>query len=197
MTAKTEISQTVDPAIPEAGSDEYAMDALLNSYGCVQRWINLADTKAGLALTINGVIAGFILQLPAWKEAFSPVAGSRAWWWGACLFLYSLSQIGSFLYNIEVFFPRVIDVGHGATRHVFPVSIVRAFPAPGDREKMWQEYRELTVEDLKREYVYQLHADSLVCNRKYKSLRCCVKSLLLAVGFAALLLLSHIVLGST
>lgn len=166
------------------------VEVVLKTYENTQHWINLADTKAGLVLTITGIVSGFMIpQMVLWKQALvaRSVVPWIVWGGGGFLGLYFIFQIASFLYTIQVFFPRTADLPeYKKTSHIFPVGICLVFPKTNDCDKLWQEYRQLHAEDLKREYVYQLHTDSLVCTRKYKSLRAALKNLLWSIGFAFL-----------
>lgn len=170
-------------------------EALLKTYEHTQHWITLADTKAGLVLTISGVLAGFMLQqLVVWKNIAlaAPVMTTPLWGIGLLMVAYFLFQAVSFFYTIGVFFPRVLNVDYRKTRHVFNVGVAQAFPNPDDQEKFWEEYKNLNETDLKREYAYQLHTDSIVCSRKYKSLQKSLRFLIFSIclSFGAFIFLA-------
>lgn len=165
----------------------------MGSYEYTQHWISLADTKAGLALTIIGVIAGFMLQqLVYFKKVYLTHSHTSAVFILCTIpfALYFIFQILSFLFTIKVFFPRTLDIDYGKTRHIFNLGIAKCFPKPNDREAFWKEYKKLKEVDLKQEYVYQLHTDALICTIKYKYLRYCIKTTLLSIGCAFLTLIA-------
>ncbi|WP_372370649.1 hypothetical protein [Candidatus Uabimicrobium sp. HlEnr_7] len=167
--------------------------AIVKTYEHTQKWISLADTKSGLVLTVHGVLVGFMLQrMVLWKKALQlgnveHVAGYLI---GTLFVLYFIFQIISFLYAVRVFFPRTLPVDYCQTRHVFNIGMTIAFPKMDDKEKFWQEYKKLSEEDLKKEYVYQLHTDAHVCSRKYACLRSSIKHLLVTLSFAFITFIS-------
>ncbi|BBM82405.1 Pycsar system effector family protein [Candidatus Uabimicrobium amorphum] len=180
---------------PKAGSVQQPLHvdtddtfhAVVKTYEHTQKWITLADTKSGLVLTVHGVLISFILQeMVLWKKAVvaGDVALETAYVVGGLFVVYLTLQIISFLYAIRVFFPRTLPVDYRQTRHVFNVGMTIAFPSMDDKEKLWQEYKALSEEDLKKEYVYQIHTDGHVCSQKYSCLRSSIKYLLVTLCFA-------------
>ncbi|MEK7483172.1 MAG: hypothetical protein AABZ60_02440 [Planctomycetota bacterium] len=162
-------------------------EALLRTYEHCQHWITLADTKAGLILTIHGVLSGFLIQyIPKIQQAFWLMSPVERYLVSGTLAIYFIFQLLSFLFTVQVFFPRQLKIDYQKTCHVFPIGLQTKFPRSEDREKFWEEYKTLTEEDLKLEYAMQFHTDGLICNKKYQYLKGALKTLFIA-GFLAFL----------
>lgn len=168
--------------------EQRATEYLLRTYEHNQHWIELADQKAGLVLAISGVLTGFVLaKVPAMRAVLDG-GGSAGWIALGLMGLFLIAQLISFVFAVRVFFPRRLATDYNATRHVFPIGIVSAFPKVGDRARFFEELQGLSVEDFEREYAYQLHLDSLVSDLKYRNLTTSLKLLFVAaaIGFLTL-----------
>lgn len=186
-TEKTAFVQNGSQQKPIHVDTDDTFHAVVKTYEHTQKWITLADTKSGLVLTVHGVLISFILQeMVLWKKAIvaEDVSLETAYVVGGLFVVYLTLQIISFLYAIRVFFPRTLPVDYRQTRHVFNIGMTLAFPNMDDKEKLWQEYKALSEEDLKKEYVYQIHTDGHVCSQKYSCLRSSIKYLLITLVFA-------------
>lgn len=156
-------------------------EALLRSCEHCQQWITLADTKAGLILTIHGILSGFLIQyISKIQESFRVMSLFERSFVLSALILYFIFQLISFLFTVKVFFPRQLNIDYKETRHVFPVGLQNTLSEPTDREKFWDEYKKLSEEDLQREFAMQYHTDGLICNQKYLNLRKALKTLFVA-----------------
>lgn len=186
-TEKTAFVQNGSQQKPIHVDTDDTFHAVVKTYEHTQKWITLADTKSGLVLTVHGVLISFILQeMVLWKKAIvaEDVSLETAYVVAGLFVVYLTLQIISFLYAIRVFFPRTLPVDYRQTRHVFNIGMTLAFPNMDDKEKLWQEYKALSEEDLKKEYVYQIHTDGHVCSQKYSCLRSSIKYLLITLVFA-------------
>lgn len=167
--------------------------AIIKTYEHTQKWIMFADTKSGLILTVHGVLASLIFpQIIILKNATQQkvIDHNILYMVAAFLFGYAIFQLISFLYAVRVFFPRTLNVDYKQTRHVFNYGLAKYF-AIDEKEKLWQEMKNLSEEDFKKEYVYQIHTDSHVCAQKYVSLAKSIRLLLVTLAFAIATFISN------
>ncbi|HAA58288.1 MAG TPA: hypothetical protein DCE42_26230 [Myxococcales bacterium] len=155
-----------------------------------QEWIQLADTKGGLLLTTSGVIAGFMLnQLSKFSSNWSTANTWHLIAVAALFLLYIGYQLHSFMHTMWCIIPRPMGMSRDIldkTRHVFNYSLTLNFPKLEDNQALIDEYSELTEEDIFKEYVAQLHIDSVVCTQKYASFMVAFRSFKFALMFGAL-----------
>ena len=165
---------------------------LIQTYAHTQQWIVQADTKGGFLLTINGVVAGFMINRMGKFARFWAKADDPSWilWAIVIAFsLYLICQVHSFLYTAWIFLPRPTKMSREhlrRTRHVFNYSLALNFPTLDDGDKLREEYTQLTEKELLEEYLLQLHIDSIVCTKKYGCFRIGFQSMLLGLAFGAL-----------
>lgn len=166
------------------------MQSLLYSLEDTREWIIQADTKGGFLLTINGVIASFMVQqvvlffgaLNKGQVPFGIGLGLVALF--GC---YLYGQSYSLWHTIQVFVPRTpaSEPEHlKRTRHVFNYSLVRSFPSLDDTKNIVEEYNSLTLEELEDELLARLQVDSIVCTEKYNSFQRAFRGLLWTLFFA-------------
>lgn len=175
-SSKGQVPQPTVAQSPQASGDmdlQRRISHIIQTITYTQQWILLADTKGGLLLTANGVIAGFILQkfseLSKFWSVGHPLMIGGLFLLFAC---YAYFQIESFLHTMWTVLPRPMSMPQEhlkKTRHVFNYSLTLHFPKLEDNEKLIQEYEALSEKELFEEYVTQLHIDSVVCTNKYSS----------------------------
>ncbi len=166
------------------------MQALLYSLEDTRNWIIQADTKGGFLLTINGLVAGVMVQqIARWFGAMERQALSG----GAMITLsvmfafYLLAQLYSLWHTVQTFVPRTpaSETEQTArTRHVFNYSISLHFPKLSDLDRLYKEYNELSLSELEDELVALLQVDSIVCSAKYESFFKAFRGLLWMLPFA-------------
>ncbi len=163
--------------------------SLLYSLEDTREWIIQADNKGGFLLTINGVIASFMVQqIVIFFGALNK--GQVVVGVGATLIalfgFYLYGQFYSLWHTVQVFVPRTpaSEPEHiHRTRHVFNYSLIRSFPSLNDTSKLVKEYEELTMHEMEEELVARLQVDSIVCTEKYKSFRKAFRGLLWTLFF--------------
>lgn len=140
-----------------------------------RHWIIQADTKASFLLTINGVVAGFMVPQGLSLFALWKKHGGSSWalWLVlGVLLVYVVSQVAALWHTTLVFVPRKSLSNEGpntTSRHVFNLSLVQHFPRLEDGDRLREEYHTLSTQDLEHEYLVRLQTDSLVCSAKYSS----------------------------
>lgn len=163
--------------------------SLLYSLEDTREWIIQADNKGGFLLTINGVIASFMVQqIVGFFGALNK--GQVTMGVGATLIAlfacYLWGQFYSLWHTIQVFVPRTPasepEQIH-RTRHVFNYSLIRSFPLLTDTPRLVSEYEDLTMDDMEEELVARLQVDSIVCTEKYKSFQKAFRGLLWTIFF--------------
>lgn len=187
------------PVSTEEADEKFA--ALLYVCEDTRHWILQADTKASFLLTINGVVAGFMIPqalsvLSLWRKPQVSVWGLGLL--SAILVLYVVWQLYAFWQTALVFVPRTPGADKGLntrSRHVFNHSLSQHFPRLEDGDRLREEYHRLSAQELELEYLSQLQVDSMVCSAKYQAFRRAFRHLLFtlalaASGYLVLLLLS-------
>src|SRR4051794_36662406 len=117
-----------DPSVPTAGDKALEVENYTETYKVIAEWIRFADAKAGVTLTINGILLG--LLLPTLKGYLAEKVDHPTAWWtilvvvlflGWLLFLV-LSAVSAFLCILPIRgTARILALQH--TQHFHPAAV--------------------------------------------------------------------------
>ena len=160
-----------EPAAAAQAHEALEAENLIETYRIIAEWIRFADAKAGVTLTVNGILLG--LLIPTLKPYLdAPVQRPTAWWpalvlilFVAWLVLLVLSAVNSFLCILPLRGKsRILALTH--TTHFHPVAVSQKYPVD-DLPRFVDDCEKIGTAGLKREIMAALLIDAHLSSAKY------------------------------
>jgi hypothetical protein len=170
-------------------SENYA-----ETYRIIAEWIRFADAKAGVTLTVNGILLGLLLpQLKTYLD--TKAAHPTAWWTSMVVVLFlgwllplALSAVCAFLCILPIRGSgRGLALKH--TQHFHPVAVTQSYRLT-DVERFVQDYERLGTDGLRREIITAILIDSHLSDSKYGHVKRAIWLLGISFAFAFLYLVA-------
>lgn len=172
-------------------------DNYIEAYHATAQWIQFADAKAGVVLTVGGALAGLLIPtvksviedqaihhlFPAWKPIVLALF---------CLFLLFLLLSGVMAFLCITPFRR--SGRHPALdhcTHFHPAAVSGAYPKIEDVRRFVQSCDDLDRAAFRREVIAALFFDSHISNVKYARVSQSIRLFAVSALFAFLYLLAH------
>jgi hypothetical protein len=167
----------------------------IDTYRTIAEWIRFADAKAGVVLTVNGILFGMLTPtLKAYLAEKMPTHPTD-WWTVLVVVLFLgwliwlvLSAIGAFLCILPL---------RGTGRHLVLTQTTHFHPAGvaegyslADLDRFAGDYEKIGMAGLKREVVAAILIDSHLSKAKYGYVARSIKCLAASVIFGVLYLLA-------
>lgn len=147
------------------------MENYTEIYKVIAEWIRFADAKAGVTLTVNGVLMG--LLVPTLKSYLGEKSGHPTEWWTALvvvLFLgwlvfLVLSAISAFLCVLPIRgTARSLALTH--TPHFHPAAVAQSYGLI-EIDRFVRDSEQRGMEGLKREVITAILIDAHLSRSKY------------------------------
>jgi hypothetical protein len=147
------------------------VENLTETYKVIAEWIRFADTKAGLTLTVNGILLG--LLLPTLKSYLAETTSHPAGWWTGMvvvlflvwLVLLVVSASSAFLCILPIRgLARQLALKH--TPHFHPAAVAQAYGL-SEVDRFVTDCERTGMEGLKREVMTAILVDSHLSGFKY------------------------------
>ncbi|MFO0969252.1 MAG: hypothetical protein U0793_27160 [Gemmataceae bacterium] len=144
----------------------------IDTYKVIAEWIRFADAKAGVTLTVNGILLG--LLVPTLKPYLdAPVTHPTGWWPTLVLVVFliwlgllAVSAINSFLCILPLRGKsRRLALERAA--HFHPAAISQHYPV-ADPDRFVAACRKIGPEGLKEEVMAAILIDSHLSSSKYR-----------------------------
>ncbi len=164
---------TTAPAPSPRDAEEKVLEVqhYTESYKVIAEWIRFADTKAGVTLTVNGVLLA--LLIPTLKSYLGEKTTHPSEWWTVvvvALFLIwllflVLSAVSAFLCILPIRgTARKLALTH--TPHFHPAAVTQAFGLT-DVDRFIKDCEQIGMDGLKREIMVAILIDSHLSSSKY------------------------------
>ncbi len=160
-----------DPSVPTAGDKALEVENYTETYKVIAEWIRFADAKAGVTLTINGILLG--LLLPTLKGYLAEkVDHPTAWWTSLVVVLFlgwlmflALSAVCAFLCILPIRgTARILALKH--TQHFHPAAVSQAYGLD-EVNRFGEDCEVIGMDGLKREVITAILIDSHLSKMKY------------------------------
>lgn len=186
------------PAVdsPAMARTEEALETenFIETYQIIGQWIRFADTKAGVTLTVNGILLG--LMVPSLKEYLANAAAHPTpWWSGLVLFLFFGWLVLLVASGIHAFLCILPFRGQGKklaleqTTHFHPAAVSTHYQLQ-DMDRFVSDCDKIDACSLKRQVLAAILIDSHVSSSKYQCVTRAIWCLAFSVGFGMLYLLA-------
>lgn len=170
-------------------------ETVIDTYSVVAEWIRFADTKAGVTLTINGVLIGMLIPTLKTYLAEDAAGHPTSWWTQMVVTLFMLwlvtlvvSAINSFL-CILPFRGTGRQMALSQATHFHPAAIAQKYPLP-EMDRFVDECQRMEMPGLKREVLAALLIDAHLSNSKYRYVTRSIQWLAISVIFGFLYVLA-------
>ncbi len=161
------------PAPSALTAEEKALEVgdYTETYKVIAEWIRFADAKAGVTLTVNGILLG--LLVPMLKPYFEASKDHPAsWWTGAVVVLFAgwllftvLSAVSAFLCILPIRgTTRLLALQH--TPHFHPAAISQSYRLD-EVERFVKDCQQGGMDGLKRQIITAILIDSHLSSMKY------------------------------
>lgn len=184
-----------DNSPTDRGQDALETENVIDTYQTIGEWIRFADTKAGVTLTVNGVLLG--LLVPSLKTYLTEkdVVHPAEWWTSLVLVLFVgwlCLVVYSAIYSFRCILPirgtgRKMALDH--TTHFHPAAVSQAYPLEAP-ERFVEDCEKIGVKGLKREVLTAILIDSHLSSQKYGFVARSIQGLAISVVFGVLYLLA-------
>jgi hypothetical protein len=167
-------------------------ETFIESYKTIAEWIRFADAKAGVTLTVNGILLGLILPMLKTylneKETIHPTT-----WWTSlvtalflCWLLFLvLSAICSFLCILPIR-GAMRQLVMSQTTHFHPAAVSQQYRL-ADFERFIGDFDKISMTGFKREIIAAILIDSHLSSAKYtfvtRAIRCLAFSVIFGFFF--------------
>lgn len=167
----------------------------IDTYQMIGEWIRFADTKAGVTLTVNGILLG--LLVPTLKSYLTDksVTHPTEWWTGLVLGLFLIwlgllviSAVNAFL-CILPFRGQGKQLALEKTTHFHPAAVSQHYSLD-DMERFVNECDRMDPAGLKRQVIAAILIDSHVSSLKYQCVARAIWRLAASTVFGMLYLLA-------
>jgi hypothetical protein len=147
------------------------VENLTESYKVIADWIRFADAKAGVTLTVNGILLG--LLVPTLKTYLGERTPHPTEWWTPAvvvlfitwLMLLVLSAVSAFLCILPIRgTARQFALRH--TQHFQPAAVAQSFGLT-EVDRFVKDCERVGMEGLKREIMVAILVDSHLSRSKY------------------------------
>jgi hypothetical protein len=159
------------PSGPAGPENVLEVENYTETYKVIAEWIRFADAKAGVTLTVNGILLG--LLVPTLKTYLGEKTGHPGGWWTALvvvLFLgwlvfLALSAVSAFLCILPIRgTARGLALKH--TPHFHPAAVAQNY-ALTDVDRFVRDCEGVGMDGLKREVMTAILIDSHLSASKY------------------------------
>ena len=183
-----------DPSPLAGAQNALEVDNYVETYKVIAEWIRFADAKAGVTLTVNGVLLG--LLVPTLKTYFTENAPHPTSWWTSLvvvlfvgwLLLMAASAVNAFLCVLPIRGThRQLALHH--TRHFHPAAISTHF-ALTDVDKFIADCDGMGTDGVKKEIICAMLIDAHLSSSKYGYVTRAIKLLGGSIVFGFLYLLA-------
>lgn len=153
-----------------AGDKALEVENYTETYKVIAEWIRFADAKAGVTLTVNGILLG--LLLPMLKTYLTEKGGQPTAWTYMVVVLFLgwlallvLSAISAFLCILPIRGnARILALQH--TQHFHPAAVSRAYGLD-EVDRFVRDYEGIGMDGLKREVMTAILIDAHLSSMKY------------------------------
>ena len=165
-------------------------ETFIESYKTIAEWIRFADAKAGVTLTVNGILLGLILPM---LKTYLERDTVRPPWWTAmvvslflCWLLFLvLSAICSFLCILPIR-GTMRQLVMSQTTHFHPAAVSQQYRL-ADFERFIGDFDKIGMTGFKREIIAAILIDSHLSSAKYtfvtRAIRCLAFSVIFGFFF--------------
>jgi hypothetical protein len=173
----------------------------IETYKLIAEWIRFADAKAGVTLTVNGVLLG--LLVPTLKTYFTDKSaqfaahgtGPAGWWFGVVVVLFIgwlallvASAVSSFLCILPLR-GRQRSLILEKAAHFHPAAVATHYSVE-EPQRFIEDCEKAGLEGLNREVLAAILLDAHLSNAKYRYVTRSIRSLAASVLFGFLYLLA-------
>lgn len=139
-------------------------------------FINLADTKAGILLGINGIVLALLFGID--KTQLSSLSST--------LFLFtSVFLAGSSFFAILTIIPRLTQAQNSS--RIYFMSIVQK-----SKDEFLKDWRELKQQDILRDLGENIHNLAKIQSKKFKYLQVSILLIIVGIGLLVVSLFSYV-----
>lgn len=160
-----------ETSVRTAGDKALEVENYTETYKVIAEWIRFADAKAGVTLTVNGILLG--LLLPTLKSYLAEkVEHPTAWWTSLVVVLFlgwlaflAVSAVSAFLCILPIRGnARLLALQH--TQHFHPAAVSQAYGLD-EVDRFVADYEVIGMDGLKREVMTAILIDSHLSRMKY------------------------------
>jgi hypothetical protein len=160
-----------DPSTLAAGEKALEVENYTETYKVIAEWIRFADAKAGVTLTVNGILLG--LLVPTLKTYLGERAAHPAEWWTPAvvvlflgwLLLLVLSAVSAFLCILPIR-GTARELALTNTPHFHPAAVAQTFSLT-EVDRFIKDCERVGMDGLKREIMAAILVDSHLSRSKY------------------------------
>jgi hypothetical protein len=141
---------------------------LIASYEQIAEWIRFADTKAAVVLTVNGLLASFLI--PTISELTGQTPGGLAISAYALFVGWALLAAWSCLRAVRCILPRALNEVHPAVArcpHFHPAAIAARYPFD-QRDEFVEDFERLGCQSFRNQILHGMVIEANISTVKYR-----------------------------
>ncbi len=163
-----------DPSALTAQQKALEVEDYTETYKVIAEWIRFADAKAGVTLTVNGILLGLLVPMlkPYLEGTKEHPAAHPAWWTDMVVVLFfawlaftALSAVSAFLCILPIRgTARLLALKH--TPHFHPAAISQSYRLD-EVDRFVEDCQRGGMDTLKREIMTAILIDAHLSSMKY------------------------------